>query len=232
VSYRKKHLLEGVVRTCTMMHGMEDYRMHCNEVSLPFLEKDGGRGYLRLLKHFMVKDPTSVSKVPIYLPSPQWDQFAMGKEENSLSEKELAFKAYYDGVRNTFICEYLYQSIQLVLMHRYITGHFLFNTLSSFHGHSMVPAHIAKAPTPSRLGTAFQNEMVKRLGPLGSSITQHIKQEVLAARGDEKISCESCLKSGESSDFKVCGVCKRKFDRRIYYCSALATLKLIPKNLF
>jgi hypothetical protein len=106
VSYREKHLLEGMVRTCTMMRGMEDYRMHCEEISLQYLEKDGGRGYLRLLKHFIVKDPTSVSTVPIYLPSPQWDRFVMGRDESTLSEKELAFKAYYDGVRNTFICEY------------------------------------------------------------------------------------------------------------------------------
>src|ERR1700691_5941320 len=27
VSDREKHILEGMVRTCTMMHGMEDYRM-------------------------------------------------------------------------------------------------------------------------------------------------------------------------------------------------------------
>jgi hypothetical protein len=105
-SYRKKHLLEGMVRTCTMMHGMEDYRMYCNEITLPFLEEDGGRGYLKLLKHFMVKDLTSASKSPIFLSSPQWDRFVMGKEECALSEKELVFKTYYDDVRNTFICEH------------------------------------------------------------------------------------------------------------------------------
>jgi len=114
-SYREKHLLEGMVRTCTMMYGMEDHRIYCNEITLPSLEKDGGRGYLRLLKHFMVKDLTSVSKAPIYLSSSQWDRFVMGKEEYALSEKELTFKAYYDGVRNTFICKYQYQSTQFAL---------------------------------------------------------------------------------------------------------------------
>ena len=34
----EKHLLEGIVRTCTMMVGMEDYRLYCEEISLPFLE--------------------------------------------------------------------------------------------------------------------------------------------------------------------------------------------------
>ena len=101
LSHREKHLLEGMVRTCTMVQGMEDYRIYCEEISLPYLEKDGGRGYLRMLTHFMVKDPTSVSTVPIYLPSPQWDRFVMGREESTLSETELALKAYYDGVRNT-----------------------------------------------------------------------------------------------------------------------------------
>lgn len=111
VSDREKHLLEGMVRTCTMMRGMEDYRMYCPEVSLPYLEKNGGRGYLRLLKYFMVKDPTLVATMPIYLPSAQWDRYVMGKQESALSGKELVFKAYYDGVRNTFICKQQYQSI-------------------------------------------------------------------------------------------------------------------------
>lgn len=109
-SLREKHLLEGMVRTCTMMLGMENHRMLCDEISLPFLEKDGGHGYLRLLKHFMVKDPCYVSKVPIYLSGPQWVRFMMGREDSALSEKELAFKTYYDDARNTFICEQPYQS--------------------------------------------------------------------------------------------------------------------------
>jgi hypothetical protein len=139
-SYREKHLLEGMVRTCTMMQGVEDYRMHCEEISLPYLEKDGGRGYLRLLKHFMVKDPTSVSTVPIYLPSPQWDRFVMGREESTLSEKELAFKAYYDGVRNTFICEQLsiYATCFKTLTQSYIqvmffSIHFLHSTVALWY---------------------------------------------------------------------------------------------------
>ncbi|KIM82390.1 hypothetical protein PILCRDRAFT_820225 [Piloderma croceum F 1598] len=201
VSYREKHLLEGMIRTCTMMQGMEDYRAHCEEISLLYLEKDGGRGYLRLLKHFMVKDPTSVSTVPIYLPSPQWDRFVMGREDSTLSEQELAFKAYYDGVRNTFICDCL------------------FNTLSSFHGYSAVPVQIVKAPTRNRLPSNFEDEMSKRLGSLAKPVCRLIKQDVVAARMESNIACESCTKIGKSSDFRVCSICKLKFDRRIYYCS-------------
>jgi len=231
-SYREKHLLEGMVRTCTMMYGMEDHRMHCHEITLPFLEKDGGRGYLRLLKHFMVKDLTSVSKAPIYLPSLEWDRFAMGREECDLSEKELAFKAYHEGIRNTFICEHQYQSIQFTSRPwRYITGQFLFNTLASFHGHSVRPTQIVKHSIRNRFGSAFKNEMVKQLGTLADPVIRLIKQDVAAARTEAKISCESCMKSGERSDFMICSVCKHERDRRIYYCSKLAILTIESSKL-
>jgi uncharacterized paraquat-inducible protein A len=105
-----------------------------------------------------------------------------------------------------------------------MTGHFLFNTLSSFHGHSMVPTQIIKASTRNRLDPTVENEMVKQLGPLANPIIRLIKQDIAAARTEAKICCESCMKLGERSDFMVCGVCKHKFDRRIYYCSKLATL--------
>jgi hypothetical protein len=103
-AHREKHLLEGIVRTSTELLGMEGYRIFCDEITLPFLEKDEGRGYLRLLKHFMVEDPTSLSKAPIYISNPRWDQLLPNNGGNKPSEKELALKAYYDGIRNTFIC--------------------------------------------------------------------------------------------------------------------------------
>jgi len=83
---------------------MEGHRIFCNEITLPFLEKVEGRGYLRLLKHFMVEDPTSLSKAPIYISNPRWDQLLPNNSGNKPSEKELVSKAYYDGIRNTFIC--------------------------------------------------------------------------------------------------------------------------------
>lgn len=102
---RQKHLLEGMVRTCTMMPVMENHRIFCDEITLPFLERGEGRGYLGLLKHFMVKDSASVSKVPIYISSPRWDWMVKFTNGNDVSEKELAMRAYSEGVRNSFICK-------------------------------------------------------------------------------------------------------------------------------
>jgi hypothetical protein len=87
----------------------------------------------------------------------------------------------------------------------------------------MVPARIVKSSTR-------RNEAVRQLGRLGNPISQFIKQEVISARAEQEISCENCLKLGVSSDFKVCGACKRNINRCIYYCSKFVALNLFPKT--
>lgn len=109
------------------------------------------------------------------------------------------------------------------------TGDFLFNTLSSFHGHSAVPAQMVKAPTPHRLPSNFKEGMDKRLGSLAKPVYQLMKQDAVAVRMESNISCENCAKLGQSSDFRVCSICKLRFDRRIYYCSRLVALTLIAR---
>ena len=106
-------------------------------------------------------------------------------------------------------------------------GDVLFNTLSSFHGHSVVPTKIVKTPTPNCLPYHFYEEMIERLGSLAKPVRQLIKQDVVAARMESNIACESCTKLGQSSDFRVCSICKLKFGRHIYYCSRLLALNLI-----
>jgi hypothetical protein len=63
-AYREKHLLEGMVRTCDM--GLEDDRMESDEVTLPYLQKANGRGFLTLLKHFMLDDASFIPSEPIF----------------------------------------------------------------------------------------------------------------------------------------------------------------------
>jgi hypothetical protein len=106
-------------------------------------------------------------------------------------------------------------------------GDVLFNTLSSFHGHSVAPIQIVKAPTSDRLPYHFDEEMIERLGSSAKPIRQLIKQDIVAARMESNIACEGCTKLGQSSDSRVCSICKLKFGRRIYYCSRLLALTLI-----
>jgi hypothetical protein len=81
----EKHLLEGMVRTCDTMPGMEDHCFNCDEITLPYLQNDRGRGYLNLLKHYMLEDLSSPSE-PIFLPNPRWDSM-MGKNKKNLSDR-------------------------------------------------------------------------------------------------------------------------------------------------
>ena len=163
-SQREKHILEGMVRTCTAASGMEDHRMICDEVTLPYLQKDGGRGFLGLLKCFMIEDPTVGHEDPIYISNPRWDAM-VGKKRKDLSERELIMQAYGDGIRNTFLCESWCYG--LVILWPYIqssTGHFLFDTLASFHGHPPIPVHVSKPASRNRIPAVTQKETAKLLG--------------------------------------------------------------------
>jgi hypothetical protein len=101
-AYREKHLLEGMVRTCDM--GMEDDRIESDEVTLPYLQKANDRGFLTLLKHFILDDASPIPSEPIFIPSPRWDCM-MGKNPKNLSNVEKAWQAYTEGIRNEFTCK-------------------------------------------------------------------------------------------------------------------------------
>jgi hypothetical protein len=105
-SVRQKHLLEGFVRTCTMTSGMENSRLYCEEMTLSNLQRGNGRAFLDLLKFFMIGDTSSVPTTAILLPNPRLDQ-EIGKRRKDWSEQDKIYHAYYDGIRNVFICECL-----------------------------------------------------------------------------------------------------------------------------
>ncbi|KAJ6601030.1 hypothetical protein DFH09DRAFT_1489961 [Mycena vulgaris] len=70
-SVRQEYILEGLVRACRGS-GIESSRRFCSELTLPFLQRDGGQGFLDLLKHFTLEDFPQVPKEPIYLESQHW----------------------------------------------------------------------------------------------------------------------------------------------------------------
>lgn len=96
------------------------------------------------------------------------------------------------------------------------TGHFLFNTMSSFFGHAQAPIHVSKPASRNRIGSALHKEGEKWMG---KSIAKLMKQDDDASRSGLRIVCENCGKYGDDYNFQLCSACKHKFDRRIYYCS-------------
>src|ERR1700733_6846124 len=121
INVREKHLLEGIMRTCDLkVPFIEDERANCQEVTLPFLQKAKGRGFLTLLRHFMHEDTSSIPTTPIFLSSPRWDRM-IGRNRKNLSDKLKIAQAYCDGNRNEFICEF--HSIYIALPRDLLVNH-------------------------------------------------------------------------------------------------------------
>jgi len=58
-----------------------------------------------------------------------------------------------------------------------------------------------------------------------------MKQAEVMERGEAKITCEKCKKSGDNCAFQLCSACKQNLDRRIYYCSvACQTADWVPRH--
>lgn len=102
-AFRQRHILEGIVRVCKRQFGMEEMRLICDEITLPYLQKDGGKGYLNLLRHFMAEDTTTEASTPIYIANARWDRVA-GKGRNQTT-KEQTWQAIFEAMRTDFICE-------------------------------------------------------------------------------------------------------------------------------
>jgi hypothetical protein len=102
-SGRQLHLLQGMIRACRRPIE-EDERLHCDEVTLPYLQKGNGRGFLDLLRSVMIDDTTSIPTEPKFLPNARFDRM-IRPGLNAESEGEVFFRADKTLHRNQFICE-------------------------------------------------------------------------------------------------------------------------------
>jgi hypothetical protein len=104
-SVRQEHLLEGIVQTCSLdCRTREHHRVMCDEVMLPYLLKDNGQGFLRLLRSVMIEGSSSVPSSPVFLPNSRFERM-MGQGHSQLSEKEKDIQNDYILCRNEFICK-------------------------------------------------------------------------------------------------------------------------------
>lgn len=65
---RQKHLLEGHVRTSVACVDADIYRLFCGDVTLPSLQIDSGRGFLRLVKVYLHDDLDAPPTTPKTYP--------------------------------------------------------------------------------------------------------------------------------------------------------------------
>jgi hypothetical protein len=101
-STRRSHVLEGLVRTCSIS-GEADDRLCCPELTLDGLEKGNGQSFITLLKSCMLEDASSSPSTPILLPISKWT--FTPSPTNPDNWKEEAAYALRILSRTIFICE-------------------------------------------------------------------------------------------------------------------------------
>jgi hypothetical protein len=115
-SARQNHLLQGMVRACRRPID-QDERLHCEEVTLPYLQKGNGRGFLDLIRSFMIPDTTTIPTEPKFLPNERFDQM-LRPGPNGQSDRQVFFRADMTLHRNMFICESRQFLISQLMSHR------------------------------------------------------------------------------------------------------------------
>ncbi|KIM90615.1 hypothetical protein PILCRDRAFT_812371 [Piloderma croceum F 1598] len=192
-SARQNHLLQGMVRACRRPID-QDERLHCEEVTLPYLQKGNGRGFLDLTRSFMIPDTTTIPTEPKFLLNKRFDQM-LRPGPNGQSDRQVFFRADKTLCRNMFICR------------------FLSDTLASIFDQPEKPIVFVKGPQPKMTRAELRNmpESAKadRAAAKNSTIIRC-----------ESLSCQlGQSKSGEDVDFMVCSNCSKTMQRRIFYCS-------------
>jgi hypothetical protein len=109
-STRRSHMLEGLVRTCSIP-GNEDDRICCHDLTLDSLEKREGQPFITMLKSCMLEDASSSPSTPILLPISNW--IFTPSPANPDNWKEEAAYAFCVLSRTSFICELHYCSFIL-----------------------------------------------------------------------------------------------------------------------
>ncbi|KIM83919.1 hypothetical protein PILCRDRAFT_87864 [Piloderma croceum F 1598] len=209
---RQDHILEGLGRAY-----FGNNRIFCEELTLANLQRDGGRGFLRLIDHFMIEDVNSYPSQPIYLPSSRWSLSPEPDSVLTIAEEEYAI-GFYNVSRNTLLCEFsVSASHDGILKHH--EGEFLYHTLQSFYG---VPP---KEQTRTlKRGNDHSTKTTKRMEDRvwGRATAKTLRKEYAAERKGHVIACENCRKVQEdlkTKHFMCCTVCKQKMDRKVFYCS-------------
>ncbi|KAJ6541588.1 hypothetical protein B0H19DRAFT_1268573 [Mycena capillaripes] len=201
-SVRQEHILEGLVRSCSEA---DFFRLFCDELTLHFLERGGGQGFLDLLKHFTLDDYSQVPKKPIYLKSRHWYPADPAAES----------QAGYDVADATFNLE-----------RSYLIGQTLHETLRSFHGlgdEQNNPKRVARDVAKSRLSQLAQRFEYMAHGPdAAAAIKERYREHTQELKDYAHIAlCESCRKpeTPGSQRFMRCKACIENVSRKVYYCS-------------
>ncbi|KAJ6617413.1 hypothetical protein B0H10DRAFT_2033296 [Mycena sp. CBHHK59/15] len=200
-SVRQVHILDGLARACRVM---DSFRWLCEELTLPWLQRGEGQGFLDLLQHFTLDDFSRVPEKPIYLKSRHW--YPADPDAEPKRAYELA-----DAMFN--------------VQRSWLIGYTLTETLRSFHeipqekvskGQQFVKRSVAR----SRLGQVAQE--FEELTSGSAAAKEKFRKIVRETKGLHHVAvCENCrnreIPGGQR--YMRCKPCMENVSRQIYYCS-------------
>ncbi|KAJ7760103.1 hypothetical protein DFH07DRAFT_816877 [Mycena maculata] len=198
---REEHILEGLARACNGTGG-DAFRGLCDELTLPSLQRDGGQGFLDLLKHFTLDDFSCAPQTPIYLESHLWypaDPPVEPREAYELAD------ATFNVHRSWGIVSTLHE------------------TLESFHG---VPPDNEQSVRPRGFADSQMSQLAKKLdlaayGSRGAAKEWRQSYFPVDKALPHAAICENCraLETPGAQRFMRCKPCMENVSRKFYYCS-------------
>ncbi|RDB15890.1 hypothetical protein Hypma_003618 [Hypsizygus marmoreus] len=191
-SVRRDHALEGHIRAA--IAGLDCFRGFCGDLTLASLEKNGGKGFLNLLRIYLHDDLSSVPKIPISLPY-------NGTSGIPTPSNTDGWRAYFALSRDLYICSFL---------------HF---TLDSWEG-SPRPVDKRTGGKTLSLKGELGDEFMKRAQKFYSAPElKKMKQNLRSRHAAAIRRCESCGKPESITKPMHCKNCLEALNRKTSYCS-------------
>ncbi|KAF8996342.1 hypothetical protein BDQ17DRAFT_1411807 [Cyathus striatus] len=206
-SVRRRHMLEGLVRSRIVDPEAEADRIYCSELTLDAMDKQQGVPFINLVKRYIAPDVSKLTPdTTLSFPHPLWaDEMKREHEKDKNSLRSLMWK-FVQLNRDLYLCTFIsgtYGSSRKVPRPPPTT---------------LIKPHLADrrtinkqiSDTMQRFGHMMDNDTFKQ-------VNRQWKASVNAASRE----CEYCCKIEEPKDpLKRCQRCLANVQRRVYYCSS------------
>ncbi|KAF8996322.1 hypothetical protein BDQ17DRAFT_947141 [Cyathus striatus] len=206
-SERRKHMLEGLVRSTIINPDTEADRVFCSDITLDALDKEDGEPFIKLVEAYVAPDVSKLMTETVRsYPHPKWgDELKMEHERDKTSMKSLALDML-QSKRDLYIC-------------RFIDG-----TLESFIDVPRRPIQVVETKPRSRKRNKFRKEASEKLKDferiIGKDILKEVTKRWMNDRSDTVRACEFCCKLEDPAHLlKRCQRCLSSVQRKIHYCS-------------
>ncbi|KAF8996360.1 hypothetical protein BDQ17DRAFT_1364569 [Cyathus striatus] len=216
-SERRKHMLEGMVRSAIADPESQPHKAYCSDLTLYSLEKNQGELFIKLLYFYVAPDLSTFTSDQIKsYPHPNWSGEMQKEIAKDKSSKKALLWELIQLDRDGYICD------------------FIENTLGSLDGiprpsgHHPVSKHVLKKKL-DHLAQQFGSDFDRRgLQAATDAIFPFYEQNPNAKRF---IICEYCYVT--DVPLRRCKRCLKNVHRQVHYCSVTATksqtTRFLPK---